>query len=288
MTYHRLRLRESNPGKLSQILPIFALSLLVLYFFPGILRAENEKIIFLHHSTGNVIYSDGHVADWFTDYNSTHGTSYSVNDRYYPTTPYPWNNYPYDYWNLWINGACSNDNANIHCLDRLAADYQVVIFKNCFPVSDVLGDTGSPDIRSSRKSLENYTLQYSAVRDKLLEFPDTLFIFWTGAPRHRLATNGDNAARARQFAQWVKNDMLAGKSYSNIRVFDYFNLTAGADNFLRYEYENSHTNSDSHPNTQAAQDVGPVFAQFIIDSAKNFFDQQNPFFLPATTMLLLH
>ncbi len=234
--------------------------------------AVNERIIFLHHSTGNIIYKDGNVPGWIADYNTTQNSAYVVQDRYYPNTPYPWANYPYDYWNLWVNGSCRADTPNIHCLDQLAADYQVVIFKNCFPVSDIGADTGSPDITSSRKSLENYTLQYSAVRDKLQEYPDTLFIFWTGAPLHRLATTPEKAARARRFADWVKNEMTAGGSYPNIRVFDYFDLTAGTDNMLRYDYEKSHTGSDSHPNGQAAADVGPVFARFIITSAQDFFD----------------
>ncbi|HEB69780.1 MAG TPA: hypothetical protein ENI88_09190 [Desulfobulbus sp.] len=234
--------------------------------------AGNERIIFLHHSTGNIIYTDGNVSGWIADYNATHNSSYVIEDRYYPTTPYPWANYPYDYWNLWVNGTCRADNPNIHCLDQLTADFQVVIFKNCFPVSNIEADTGSPDITSSRKSLENYKLQYAAVRDKLQQYPNTLFIFWTGAPLHRLATTPEKADRARQFATWVKNEMLTGGTYPNIRVFDYFDLTAGADNMLRYEYEKSHTGSDSHPNTLAATDVGPVFAQFIIDSAQDFFD----------------
>ena len=281
-------------------------SALFLFFWIVVLAAPalamNEQIIFLHHSTGNIIYKNGEVPGWIADYNTTHNSSYGIRDRYYPNTPYPWANYPYDYWNLWVNGRCRADTPNIHCLDQLTADSQVVIFKNCFPVSNIEPDTGSPDITSSRKSLENYKLQYSAVRDTLQNYPNTLFIFWTGAPLHRLATTPEKAARARQFADWVKNEMLAGGTYPNIRVFDYFDLTAGPDNMLRYEYEKSHTDSDSHPNNLAAADVGPVFAQFIIDSAQDFFDStsggqggtQTPPSLemttpvPATALLLMN
>lgn len=66
--------------------------------------------------------------------------------------------------------------------------------------------------------------------------------------------------------------MLAGGNYPNIRVFDYFDLTANWNNVLRAEYERDST--DSHPNTQAAEDVGPVFAQFIVDNAQSFFDNK--------------
>jgi len=233
-------------------------------------HAANEHSIFLHHSTGGVIYDAGHVPDWFSTYNAAHNSSYSIAERAYPTGSYPWDNYPYDYWNLWVNGACRADEPERHCLAQLAAEYDVVIFKNCYPVSKIQEDTGSPDITSSEKKLENYKLQYSAVRDKLQQYPNILFIFWTGAPLRESETDPEEAGRARQFANWVKNDMLAGGTYPNIRVFDYFDLTADNANVLRPEYESS----DSHPNTLAAEAVGPVFAQFIVDSAQSFFDNK--------------
>ncbi|WP_457573814.1 hypothetical protein [Desulfolithobacter sp.] len=246
--------------------------LLLVLALTGTARARDERILFLHHSTGNIIYTKGDIQGWIEHYNEQQGTSYVIDDRYYPNKPYPWSNYPYDYWNLWVNGACRPDEPGIQCLDQLTAAYQVIIFKNCYPVSNIEADTGSPDITSSRKSLENYRFQYSAVRDLFQRYPDTLFIFWTGAPLHRLATTPEKSARARAFADWVKKDMFASGAYRNIRVFDYFDLTADDDNVLRYEYETSHARSDSHPNVQAARDVGPVFARFIIDSAREFFD----------------
>lgn len=251
---------------------LFIVSLnMVLSIMAQPVLSANEKTIFLHHSTGGVIYYDGDVYGWFESYNNQNSTNYQIDDRYYPDSPYPWNNYPYDYWNLWVNGACDPYESTIHCLEQLSEDYDVVIFKNCFPVSDIEEDTGTPNITSERKSLENYKLQYSAVRDKLTEYPNTLFIMWTGAPLHRLATTEEKGLRARSFANWVKNDMLATGTFSNIKVFDYFDLTAGEDNFLKYNYEISHSDSDSHPNTQAAQDVAPLFAQFIVDSIEAFF-----------------
>lgn len=41
-------------------------------------------------------------------------------------------------------------------------------------------------------------------------------------------------------------------------------------NCLRYEYELSHSGSDSHPNKMANNEVGPQFAQFIVDSIADF------------------
>lgn len=232
----------------------------------------DEKIIFLHHSTGSGVYSGGNVSGWFSSYNSNNLTQYQISERSYPTTPYPWENYPYDYWNLWINGACNSSDPDIECMNTLTQDYDVVIYKHCFPGAGVLADTGSPSISSSRKSLENYKLQYRALRDMMDSYPDNIFIIWTLAPLHRLASNDNDAARAKQFVDWVKGDFLTEDSqpHPNIYIFDFFGNAAGADNYLRYEYEISHSSSDSHPNTLANQTIGPIFAQFIIDSIEDF------------------
>lgn len=230
-------------------------------------KTGEEKIIFLHHSTGGNVYNGGKVKAWIDSYNQRTGTVYQITERAYPNSPYPWSNYPYDYWNLWSNGACNKTNTAIACLDTLTADYNVIIFKHCFPGSAILADNGQPSVNSSRKSLENYKLQYRALRDLMDSYPHNTFIIWTLAPLHRLATNAENAARAKQFVDWVKNDFLRedGKRHPNIHIFDFWGLTAGTDNYLQYDYEKSHTGSDSHPNNQANQYSGPIFAQAIVD-----------------------
>jgi len=254
----------------------------------------NEKAIFLHHSTGGNLYSQGHVASYVSNYNSQHNTNYVVEERAYPTGPYPWNNYPYDWWNLWVteneDGSdrippCDSSNRNIECLSSLTQNYDTIIFKHCFPGADVLADTGSPDVSSSRKSLENYKAQYRALRREFDKYPNNLFIAWTLVPRHRLATNAENAARAKQFVDWVKNEWLTedGQSHPNIKVFDFWGYAAesnenperGQVNTLKYEYERSHSSSDSHPNTLANETIGPIFAQAVIDYMRDFFSEES-------------
>ncbi len=251
---------------------------------------ENAKIRFLHHSTGGNLYSQGNVADWFSSYNSTNGTNYNISEINYPTNGYPWNNYPYDWWNLWVTEnpddtprtpACQSGNANMECLDNLTTQYDVIIFKQCFPGADIGPDTGNPDVTSSVKTLENYKEQYRAIRKELDKYPNNLFIVWTLVPLHRLATNAEKAARAKEFVDWVNNDWLTedGNNHPNIKIFDFWsyvvesnpNPTNGQVNTLKYEYERSHTGSDSHPNTLANQTVGPIFSQAIVDDINDFF-----------------
>ncbi|HOF42548.1 MAG: hypothetical protein ACOYB5_03540 [Patescibacteria group bacterium] len=259
-----------NVARANRAVAVLAIILLSLFgFTKTIFAASDDKIIFLHHSTGGAVYSTGTVASRIATYNSQNGTNLQITHREYPNTPYPWNNYAYDYWNLWVNGACNSTQAGIECMNTLAQNYDVIIWKHCYPGAAVLADTGSPSISSNRKSLENYKLQYRALRDMMDSYPNNKFIVWTLVPLHRLATNPSDAARARQFVDWVKEQWLSedGNSHPNIYIFDFYGLVAGADNFLKYEYEGSHTSSDSHPNTLANQTVGPIFSQFIANTA---------------------
>ena len=236
-----------------------------------------QKVIFLHHSTGSGVYYEGSVENWITNYNAENNTNIEISETNYPDSPWPWENYPYDYWKLWVDGACNSNETGIECLSTLTQKYDVIIFKHCFPGASIQADNSEGDIASGEKTLPNYKLQYSALRELFDEFPDNKFIAWTLAPLHRLATNNDEAKRANEFANWVKNEWLSedGKEHPNIFVFDFYGLAAemetnpakGKQFCLKYSYEGSHDDSDSHPNTLANQTIGPLFAQEIVDIA---------------------
>jgi hypothetical protein len=254
-------------------------ALIILIIFISGALAQGQSVIFLHHSTGEGVYLEGNVASWIANYNSLNGKSYSITERAYPNTPYPWDNYPYDYWNLWVNGQCSGTNLNTQCLNNIVQNYDVVVFKHCFPGASVVADNGSPSVSSPIQTLANYKLQYRALRALMDQFPQKKFIVWTLAPLHRLATNTNDASRAREFVNWVKTTWLTedGNSHPNIYIFDFFGLAAelstspanGAVNTLKYNYEKSHSDSDSHPNLLANQTIGPVFAQFVVSTIEN-------------------
>lgn len=237
-------------------------------------KKNPQKAIFLHHSTGNGVWKGG-VPEWIADYNATHHTNIQATEFSYPNKPYPWANYPYDFWNLWVNNNCDSDNKNIECLSTLVEEYDLIIIKHCFPGAAIKADTGTPDIASQTRTLENYKLQYRALRDLFDRYPDTKFMVWTLAPLHRLATDAGDAARAREFVEWVKREWLSedAKSHPNISIFDFFALAAesnpspinGQVNCLKYEYELKHDNHDSHPNTTANTAIAPYFAKAIVD-----------------------
>jgi hypothetical protein len=251
------------PGFLLSRRSFLAISASGLFVSPGFpeepAAEKTVKIHFLHHSTGgNLIGGAGGIGKMFADYNVQHGTDYQFTDEWSTPTS---GNYPYDYY---------IDTFTPARLRELAAKYQVVVWKHCYPGSSILDDTGKPDINSSRKSIENYLLQYRALRDRFDGYPDTRFILWTLPPLHRKASTADMARRATAFTEWVKSGFLRENgSHPNQHIFDFRGYVTGEDNFLRYEYERDHSDSDSHPNQLANDTVCPFFFHSILDVLRN-------------------
>ena len=223
--------------------------------------SNSAKVIFLHHSTGGIIW-DGGMETTIAKYNTNHGTKYSIKQMKFPKSrPYGWNNYPYDYWNIWVSHAGSSDYKKEPTLEMLTQNYDVIVWKHCFPVSSIAADTGSPDIASDVKSEENYKLQYNALKAKMHEFPNKRFIVWTGAALVESETNAEEAKRARDFANWVKTTW--DEPGDNIYVWDFRDLETGGGLYLLPE--NAASTSDSHPNRTFAASVAPLIGQRIID-----------------------
>ena len=144
---------------------------------------KEYRILFLHHSTGNVIFNAGKtqsilsrklfknksfVKQWFKNYNQSNNTNYKIEEQYFPKDkPYGWNNYPYDYYNIWVKHSGTQPYMNEPTLEILTQKYDLIIFKHCYPVSDIIADSNHADINSSVKSLENYKLQYLALKQKM-------------------------------------------------------------------------------------------------------------------------
>jgi len=218
----------------------------------------DANIIFLHHSTGENIWNGG-VSSWFEDYNANHGINYQIAEQAFPKDdPYGWNNYPYDYWNIWVNNAGDNEYLDEPTLEILTASYDVIVFKHCFPVSGIEENVGA-DISSDYKSIENYELQYNTLKDKMHEFPNTKFIVWTGAALISGETNEEQATRAQEFFSWVKDTW--DEDGDNIYVWDFYQLETEGGLYMLDE----HSAGDSHPNEEFSQEVAPYFSQRVAD-----------------------
>lgn len=221
-------------------------------------QSGEVSIIFLHHSTGENIWNGG-VSEYFEDYNNDNDTDYQISELAFPTDEYGWENYPYDYWNIWVNHGDQTEYRGQPTLGALTNEYDVIVWKHCFPVGYIEEDDGNPDITSSTKTLANYKLQYKALKEKMHEYPDTLFIVWTGAALIRSETDSAQATRTREFFDWVKDTW--DEPDDNIYIFDFYELETEGAIYMKDAY----SAGDSHPNESFSATVAPQFAQRVID-----------------------
>lgn len=223
-------------------------------------RPTGTPILFLHHSTGNVVWQAG-VPEWITAYNAEHGTDLNPVARAFPHWPHPWTNDPFDYWRLWVQHRGDKQHLRQETLDQLAATYDVIVWKHCFTASRIAPDEGPGRASSRAKTPENYRAQYDALAQAMGRHPDTAFLVWTVPPRAPGATTPEEAARATEFARWVRDEW---QRPANVHVFDYHGIAA-PDGALRADYPVSHT--DSHPSRAFAAEAAPLLAQRIVEIA---------------------
>ena len=230
-------------------------------------QGKNTDIIFLHHSVGHNLITQGGVRESFTkagynfwnhDYNDPGlagpsgqlvGYSYNVPDD-----------------NTDIDGLARIFKQRVYPLplNTLSGllQHEVIIFKSCFPNSNIASD----DQMVQDKAL------YLEIRDVMDKHPDKIFIVETTPPLNPAETNLETAVRARSMANWLKSDeYLMG--HPNIFTFDFFSYLAEEDpsspqsNMLKKAY---HNGTDSHPNLLANETIGPKFVQFVIESIQSY------------------
>ncbi len=240
-----------------------------------------KKIMFLHHSTGQSVWvgktnrylykltGKGDVQRFFINYNKTNKTDYGISETIFPkSTPYGWNNYPYDYYNIWVKNGGEKSYMEEPTLEILTGEFDVIVFKHCFPVSLISADTGAPDIDSNVKSIENYKLQYNALKNKMHEFPDNKFIVWTPAVNTRAGMTEEEALRTLQFHDWIINEW--DEKGDNIYIWDFYKYETEGGLYLTEG--NAYSTSNSHPSTEFAAKVAPLFGKFIIDVIESVAD----------------
>lgn len=266
------------------------LNFITIILFIGCNNSEDSKmdnqtnIIFLHHSTGNRIWRgslskiadklgfNGDVSKWFDNYNKKNSRNYNIAETNFPKeSPYGWNNYPYDYYNIWVKNAGDRPYKEEPTLEILTKKYDVIIFKHCFPGSNIKPNNGHPDINSNLKTLDNYKLQYEALKKKMLEFPTTKFIVWTQTAQLESQTSKDEAERANEFADWVKS--IWDTKGDNIFLWDFRSLQVEGGLYFKNEYADAINNS--HPNKNFSSRVAPYFCKRVVDVIEGRGDSTN-------------
>lgn len=252
--------------------------------------SSDTNILFLHHSTGEVIWngkqaslivkaankispgiadaisSEATLVSLVKKHNTEYGKDYLIDDLIFPKeSPYGWKNYPYDYYNIWVKNGGDKPYLEEPTLEILTKEYQVIIFKHCFPVSNIQPDMDKEDINSEKKTLANYKLQYLALREKLHEFPENKFILFTGAAQVKSNIDQDKAERARTFFEWVVNEW--DQEGDNIYLWDLYNIQTDGELYLKEDYASSST--DSHPGSEFASKAVNLLFNRIIDVVEN-------------------
>lgn len=230
-------------------------------------KGDFTNVVFLHHSVGRNLIDEGgvreilhihHVDFWDQDYSwrglrdplgKAAGFSYTI----------PGDNTDPD----GLVDIFSQDVRSVptNAISQLF-QHETIILKSCFPTSNIPDDL----VLNQRKS------EYQTVREKMVQYPDHLFILVTQPPLTPELTTIDSAARARELADWLKSPEFIGDA-RNIMVFDLFDYLAippdveQSPNTLKPEYQNG---QDAHPNTLANKNIGPKFADFILRAIEDY------------------
>lgn len=118
---------------------------------------------------------------------------------------------------------------------------------------------GEGDISSSEKTLENYKLQYEALKGEMVKYPNNKFVIWTGAALIAGETSVDYAERADEFFTWVKEDW--DEDGDNIFVWDFRDFETDGGIYMKDNY----AQGDSHPTESFAAKIAPFFGQRLVD-----------------------
>jgi len=203
--------------------------------------ARTMRLIFIHHSSGE---------NWLTDDHGGLGRALGKDNYFVSDTNYGWgpdaigDRTDIVNWPEWFRGPDSDsylealyaengqNSYYTRDLDDPGGDNEIVMFKSCFPNSNLEGNPDDPPAPgdgltvANAKYIYNDLLQYFAAR------PDKLFVVVTAPP----VQDETYAANARAFNTWLVRDWLAENGYTerNVAVFDFYNVLTAEDNHHRY------------------------------------------------------
>lgn len=222
-----------------------------------------EKVIYLHHSTGQNIW-DGGIPEQVEQYNTDHGTNIEISQQAYPYEPHPWENNPYEYWNLWVNHTGDDRYEEQPTLDQITADFDVVVWKNCFISAGMVPDDGNPDVSSQEKTPANYTLQFNALKEAMNKHQDTTFVVWTIPPKTAGDTTDEAAKLTNEFVDWMRTEW--DTPGDNVYLWDYHALAMeGSEDGVHPKPGYSVAEQDSHPSEETAKRTAPKFVNRLGD-----------------------
>jgi hypothetical protein len=142
----------------------------------------------------------------------------------------------------------------------------IIMFKSCFPNSQIVGDGEKPgDPNSTARLVSNYQATMFSLKEAFRKYPGKIFIFLTAPPLVPNQTTPENGSRARNFSNWTKasfyNQYKQETGIDNFLVFDLFDILADSSNCLKKEYRINE--NDSHPNPAGLKTATGEFIRFL-------------------------
>jgi Carbohydrate binding domain (family 11) len=201
--------------------------------------ANTVKLVFIHHSCGE---------NWLADGNGNLGKTLDQNNYFVSDTNYGWG--PHSIgdstditdWPRWFTGserkrylkALYRESGQHSSFTRSKRDpggeNQVVMFKSCFPNSNLHGQPHETPQRGEGLSVSNAKAIYNDLLAYFATRPDKLFIAITAPP----VQDRTYAANARAFNRWLVNNWLKNYQGDNVAVFDFYNVLTGPGNHHRF------------------------------------------------------
>ncbi len=236
---------------------------------------QGLRIIFLHHSCGTNLIHQGKVREGLTSLgyqffdHGYNGDGLCLADGQCPGTNF---DVPGD--NTDPDGIAEIFNQSLHeepdNTFSYLMQYDVIVFKSCYPTSNVTDEA----------HLDQNKAYYLAIRDRMDQYPNRIFIVVTQPPQVPGSSNRAEAHRARELAEWLSSEAFLD-GHPNVFTFDFFSYLVAEDNFLRAEYRVD--NHDAHPNSRANREIGPHFVSFIDTAIRTYKPGvQQPLVVPIT------
>lgn len=240
--------------------------------FTRIARADDSsppkkpvKLVFIHHSCGE---------NWLADDHGGLGRALGRNNYYVSDTNYGWgpdgigDRTDITNWSEWFTGPRSARylkalyrEGGVHSpytrtLPDPGGENRIILFKSCFPNSNLEGSPNDPPRRGGGLTVANAKAIYNGLLSYFSTRPDKLFVAVTAPP----VQERTYSSNARAFNTWLVRKWLAGYKGANVAVFDFYNVLTGPGNHHRFRKGKTEhiiqpgrntlhypTNGDDHP-----------------------------------------
>ena len=219
-------------------------------------QAPNQpvKLIFIHHSTGE---------NWLADGYGNLGRTLGENNYFVSDTNYGWGPnsigdatdipdwvewFASDETPTYMNALFNENNQHSSFTRNLpdpGGENMIIMFKSCFPNSDLYGNPNDPPGDYADMSVAGAKYTYNTILEYFATRPDKLFIAITAPP----LSDSTNAANARAFNNWLVNDWLADYAGNNVAVFDFYDVLTGPNGGDTLYYPSG----DDHPSAEGSQ-----------------------------------